>query len=1076
MLKKTVSGIMLIILLMGTLYIMLDLKPVAGWSNGGYSSDPNNPNYGTHDWIAQHALDWLPNKEKEYIINNLAIYLYGTELPDNSGAPDGIGDTALHHIYYWSNESLQDDASAVRAQTEYNNALNYIKSGNVTMGVKTLGITSHYIVDVTVFGHVMGSGTDWGSEVHHSDYESYVQERTNSYDDEFNTYLAFDGGLDVISAYDAACTLAYDTTFDADGDLTCVWMDQNYDWNNQTFKDRCGESLNLAVNILADVLHTFYTEAFGVSGKVTEVDGVTPIAGAMVEALQQGDLVVSNTTTDAKGEYFLALSAGVYKMCAKAENHITAIKPVVNTTESGVAVNFNLTRGQMLVFDEFTGTSLNTSKWNSHVTGIGYISIANATGWEPTNCSYVGAASGGPGSAAITSKLTATLDSTIIFEGRIAAYVEGSIGQIVYGDRQPRGLRAGTDENNAIEFRSASSSIEARTVASGIATTTNYYVGIIINNWNWVYRIEANSSMVKFYVNGILIATHTTNIPTTPLNVYMGTRYDGYGNVPVSADYLYMAVPPWGDWKHYHNNNEIVNTLLYLNVTYPSIVDVFSIGKSWQNRDIYCIRLTNESNTHPKPKVFFVGYHHAREPISAELPLYFAVEAATNFGTNETITHMLNYSEIYIVPMLNVDAFEAFKQNEWQRKNVHPYDEDNDALLDEDPPDDEDGDGYIENLFFWNGTHYWFIRWEGIDDDGDGLLNEDWVGGVDLNRNYGYQWNATVQSGSPYPWAEDYRGLAPFSEPETQAIRDLALSHNFKYAISFHSGTEVIGYPWGYTTDPTPDDATFKEIAANLSALVGAPYGQNSGLYTASGMWDDWMYGNRSTFALTCEIYTNNSAWQYEPGPEPDTWWEKGVFQFFNPDPNQIETVIQRWLPVFTYTTNRAITEAYDTATTNITPQKTVVGQGYSMHINVTAANKGEFTETFSVTLYANTTIIETRELTLTNRSSTTIAFTWDTSGFAKGNYTISAYAWPVPGETSTTDNLCVNGWVFVGSIGDINADGIVDIEDIYRVALAYGSRPGDPTYNPNLDINYDTIIDIEDIYTTALHYGETDP
>jgi hypothetical protein len=793
---------MLILLLIGVSYTALNVRPVTSWSNGGFSDDPSNPAYGTHDWIAQHALDWLSAEEKEYIVNNLAIYLYGTELPDNAGAPDGIGDVALHHIYYWANESLQDDASAIRADEEYNNALGYMISGNVEMSAKTLGIISHYIVDVGVFGHVMGSGTDWGPEVHHSDYEYYVNERTNSYDDEFNTYLAFDGSLDTISAYDAACALANDTTFDSDGDLTCVWMDQNYDWNSQTFKDRCGESLNLAVNLLSDVLHTFYK------------------------------------------------------------------------------------------------------------------------------------------------------------------------------------------------------------------------------------------------------ATH-----------------------------------PWGDWKHYHNYTEIVNTLLYLNASYPNIVDVFSIGKSWQNRDIYCIRLTNESNTHPKPKLFFVGYHHAREPISAELPLYFAIEAATKFGTNETITHMLNYSEIYIVPMLNVDAFDAFKQNEWQRKNVHPFDEDNDTLLDEDPPDDANGNGYIEDLIQWNGSQWVFVRWEGKDDDGDGLLNEDWVGGVDLNRNYGYEWNATCYSGSPYTWAEDYRGPAPFSEPETQAIRDLALTHDFKYAISFHSGTEVIGYPWGYTYTPAPDDATFREIAGNLSQLTGASYGQNSGLYTASGMWDDWMYANRSTFALTCEIYTNNSAWQYEPGPEPDTWWEKGVFQFFNPDPNNIETVIQRWLPVFTYTTNRAITEAYDTATTNVTPHKTVVCQGYTMNINVTVTNQGDFTETFQVTVYANTTMIETKEVILTSESSTTVTFTWNTIGFAKGNYTIWAYVWPVQGETHMADNTLPDGWVIVAMVGDVTGpdgwpDGQCDmLYDIRSVAKLFGVAPPDPKYNPNYDINGDGQIDmLNDIRTVAKQFGKIDP
>jgi hypothetical protein len=69
------------------------------------------------------------------------------------------------------------------------------------------------------------------------------------------------------------------------------------------------------------------------------------------------------------------------------------------------------------------------------------------------------------------------------------------------------------------------------------------------------------------------------------------------------------------------------------------------------------------------------------------------------------------------------------------------------------------------------------------------------------------------------------------------------------------------------------------------------------------------MYGNRSVFALTCEIYKNDTAWQYEPGPYPNSRWERGVFQFFNPDPSQIETIIQRWLPAITCVTNRAISE-----------------------------------------------------------------------------------------------------------------------------------------------------------------------
>ena len=254
-------ALLLGLLLLSVLYANIYVSLVEGWSNGGFSVDPQNPVYGTHDWIAQHALDWLPPDEKEYIIVNLNYYLYGTELPDNGEAPDGIGDTANHHVYYHSDGSLQDDASAVRADQEFYNALSNLRNGSITLAVKTLGVMNHYIVDVGVFGHVMGNETDWGPEVHHSDYEAYVNERTNTYDDEFNMYLSFDGRLSLISAYDATRDLAHDTTFDNPGAsprATCVWMDENYNWYAPEFRARCGESLNLAVNYVADVLHTFY--------------------------------------------------------------------------------------------------------------------------------------------------------------------------------------------------------------------------------------------------------------------------------------------------------------------------------------------------------------------------------------------------------------------------------------------------------------------------------------------------------------------------------------------------------------------------------------------------------------------------------------------------------------------------------------------------------------------------------------------------------------------------------------------------------------------------------------------------
>lgn len=136
----------------------------------------------------------------------------------------------------------------------------YLKNKDYPNAAKTAGIMSHYIADVAVFGHVMGANTPWGTEKNHSNYEDHVNTQTKTYDSTFNAYLHYDGSLTIISAPDAAKNIAYDTTFGGSNGLTCTWMDNNYNWSNPTFSNHAGESFNLAVNTLADVLHTLYSE------------------------------------------------------------------------------------------------------------------------------------------------------------------------------------------------------------------------------------------------------------------------------------------------------------------------------------------------------------------------------------------------------------------------------------------------------------------------------------------------------------------------------------------------------------------------------------------------------------------------------------------------------------------------------------------------------------------------------------------------------------------------------------------------------------------------------------------------
>jgi hypothetical protein len=168
---------------------------------------------------------------------------------------------------------------------------------------------------------------------------------------------------------------------------------------------------------------------------------------------------------------------------------------------------------------------------------------------------------------------------------------------------------------------------------------------------------------------------------------------------------------------------------------------------------------------------------------------------------------------------------------------------------------------------------------------------------------------------------------------------------------------------------------------------------------------------------------------------------------------------------------------ALNVAIANATYTKNVVGQGFSFSVSVTAANRGDFTETFNVTVYANTTIIASQNVTLSAGDSTLVTFTCNTTVFALGNYTISAYAWPVLGETNIQDNNFTAGTVRVGIPGDVDpADGYVGIDDIFNIATHFAQEPNHPNWNPIYDLNNDLYVGIDDIFTAAQHFGQEDP
>jgi hypothetical protein len=200
-----------------------------------------------------------------------------------------------------------------------------------------------------------------------------------------------------------------------------------------------------------------------------------------------------------------------------------------------------------------------------------------------------------------------------------------------------------------------------------------------------------------------------------------------------------------------------------------------------------------------------------------------------------------------------------------------------------------------------------------------------------------------------------------------------------------------------------------------------------------------------------------------------------------SPQGSQVNPVIVSMNAAHLATAHYASTQPqHDIAIANVTALKNIVGQGFSTRMNVTATNRGDYSETLNITVYANATSIASENVTLASGARTTLTFTWITTSFAKGNYTLSAYAWPVLGETNMANNNLTGGWVLVAMVGDVTGpgglpDGKCDVRDVSLVASLYGVSYPNPRYNPTCDIVYDGKIDARDLSLAAANYGRKD-
>ena len=266
----------------------------------------------------------------------------------------------------------------------------------------------------------------------------------------------------------------------------------------------------------------------------------------------------------------------------------------------------------------------------------------------------------------------------------------------------------------------------------------------------------------------------------------------------------------------YHSYAELKTELLELETLYPSLAQVHDIGDSWEktqgiaDRDILALKISdNVTVDEDEVESLFLGAHHAREWISVEVPLYLGKYLLENYATNSAVQQYVDNSEIWIVPMVNPDGHQySIDVERWWRKNRR--------------------------------------------NNGGGSY------GVDLNRNYDSNWGGP--GASPDPDSDTYHGTAAFSEPETQAIRDLALAHDFQAVLTYHSYGQLILYPWGYTNDAAPEKNLFASLTQEMSELIQNVHGRNyvaqqsTDLYITSGTTDDWFYGELGAYCFTIEL------------------------------------------------------------------------------------------------------------------------------------------------------------------------------------------------------------------------------
>ncbi len=303
---------------------------------------------------------------------------------------------------------------------------------------------------------------------------------------------------------------------------------------------------------------------------------------------------------------------------------------------------------------------------------------------------------------------------------------------------------------------------------------------------------------------------------------------------------LFKDFPPAD--SPYHNYEELTKKLQELHSRFPQITSLTSIGKSVEGRDIWSLRISGQlAKADTLPGSIFMGGHHAREHLSVETPMRIIEIILNSYQAQDAkVMSLINNRDIHLIPAVNPDGLE------W--------------------------DISTGSYQYWRKNR---------------AKNSNGSFGVDLNRNYSHMWNHGGSSSNPND--ETYMGPAPFSEPESRAIRDYVEAHkNLNVLLSFHTFSELILYPWGHKYDglEDSDDKKVHEIMSlKMAEWNNYTPKQASDLYIASGDTTDWAYGTHKIISFTFEL-------------DPASQWNTGGFY---PGPQVIDAVVAKNTKPFLY-------------------------------------------------------------------------------------------------------------------------------------------------------------------------------